>query len=258
MHASGSKSFRSYQIPFVETKSFPPKVKHNLLKLPRLPSTEAAPKSLAEQTALQTWASPAEAFKMARTELDSMWMAGFYDLDQKAILKKIGRSLFAAGAPGGKDDDAKSTGADLWAEFEDDEPDRLADTNEFQRLLRTLRKLERQEKEKMGKSGPDVVPFASNPLRKENERIQKALRDARRSKPGVSKSAMRSETMDKMIIIERLETQAAIIMQRAWRKKLRRRFWARFLVENRAAIEIQVGSGLELPFLQAGESSIAA
>ena len=63
------------------------------------------------------------------------------------------------------------------------------------------------------------------------ERGQRKL--ARLFKP--APKTLRSTAMDNLLFLERLETQAAVIVQRAYRAHLRATFWKKFMRDTRCA-----------------------
>jgi hypothetical protein len=110
-----------------------------------------------------------------------------------------------------------------------------------------LRELEHQFLTEAAKRGPSVADrLATSAYVKENEKIRRALslrgesgsRLARRLQHPAPRT-LKSTAMDNLLFLERLEAQAAIVIQRAYRRYQRIVFWARYNTERHAAIEIQ-------------------
>lgn len=206
--ATDTAPFRGFKAPAVEA-SFPHRVRLKELRLPRLPGLHEGPAPIHPRRD----GGPRHGSELAIREhrareaaaLDSMWIAGFMDAASPRGAVRARRRMEDA------EEDAKLS-------------------SEFRRLLETVRAWRREE-------GGDAVDDA-HPLVKENARILSVLL-ASRKRRGAAGMPMKSSSLDKLLLLQRLEVQAAIILQRAYRRVLRRRFWRRFTVETKAVSTIQ-------------------
>ena len=206
-------------------------------------------------------------------ELDSMWMAGFLDFDgagphgdARGVLKAelgeyerlfgvrkvaeasvatpaalIGRHEFnSAGARAARAEAAIIHG--------DPKTNRgYLSGVEIQRLrvleARARSEAKAREVVKGGvKAWIDATPYA-----RENGSLQKVL--ALRGEAGGRKLSrlfrpaqklMTSAAMDNLLWLERLEAQAAVVIQRIYRKHLKRKFWKQYRSEMRGALSFQI------------------
>jgi hypothetical protein len=125
----------------------------------------------------------------------------------------------------------------------------IARLREMQQQIGALERAKKAELEKMRSSGaalPQALRLQESAYLKENAKLRKVL--SLRTEAGQRKvqrilkpkaKALRSSTMDSLIFLERLETQAAIVIQRIYRKHLRTTFWKKFMRDTRSANRIQ-------------------
>ena len=125
----------------------------------------------------------------------------------------------------------------------------IAKLREMQQQIGALERAKKAEIEKMRSSGailPQAYRLQESAYVKENAKLRKVL--SLRTETGQRKvqrilnpkaKALRSSTMDSLIFLERLETQAAIVIQRIYRKHLRTTFWKKFMRDTRSANRIQ-------------------
>jgi hypothetical protein len=163
--------------------------------------------------------------RAAASELDGMWIAGFLDHDSAQP---------ASHKAGGAGNGADASHATLRAFLSGAE-------------IARLRELEVSFLEQAARRGPTLADrLEHSAYARENAKIRRALslrgeggaRRGRRLAKGPPKS-LKSSAMDNLLFLERLEAQAAIVIQRAFRRYLRILFWARYLRETAAAIDIQ-------------------
>lgn len=237
--------FHSYRAQEADLAVFPPRSVPRLVRLPRLPGVREGPAPLA------FGAAPSDVPSAAAAEMANMWMVGFMDARGKGDALRLrkpppmlpgmvtGKRHFRGGFASWRRA-GTVTGRD---EVDAAERDFLAASGEFQRLLHKVKDAFYKERRK-GLAAADAAAHRIhvNPLSAENERIRRAILGARGGGAGSSpdKLAMRSSGLDRLVLLERLEVQGAIVLQRFWRRHLRRLFWRRYLLEQRCAFHIQV------------------
>lgn len=162
--------------------------------------------------------------RVEQRELDMLWMTGFVDHD----------------AEGGNN--ATNNAADAKRPRES----RYLSGAEIARI-REIEKQQAAEKIGAGGDGPRDMRsrLADSEYLKENDRIRRALvarRKGQKTSLGLSRSSkldvkpaavLRSSAMDRLILLERMEMEAAAAIQRRWRKHQRIMYWKRWLLEKR-------------------------
>jgi len=158
-----------------------------------------------------------------QAELESMWLAGFLDADNREH------------AGGGKRDAGARAAVPLPDKFAPPKRSYLSGAE-----IARLREVETEAMEERNKWGPTQAErLLNSAYASENDRIRKALagrgesgarRLAKMGKASVPAS-LTSKSLDNLLYLERLEAQAAVVLQRAWRKHQRLVFWTRYLEE---------------------------
>lgn len=184
----------------------------------------------------------------AANELDSMWLAGFLDADATsgtgATLPRAaidyahmfpGSGLVLPGhaeSKGGEDGEGKKKKLFL----------------NGQEIAR-IREIERAALDERAKKGPTLQDkLATSAYAAENDRIRRAMslrgeagakRLKKLARTGPKVSGVTSKHLDNLLYLERLEAQAAVVVQRCFRRFLRLKFWATYVEETKAATNIQ-------------------
>lgn len=229
--AGVTSAFSSYRASKVDDTLFPPKAAPLIVKLPKLPKPSEGPAPVVFASKAATDAGAAHSASQA---MEHLWVVGFLDAQGKSDTKK-GRVLGRAGAGFGP-------ASGLAAHDEKGERDFIEASAEFRRLMTLLQDAHfKDEKKHLTTGEATAYRLSTNPLSKENLRIRRALVSrARRATAAAGSMATKAAGMDRLVLMERVEAQAAIVLQRWWRRELRARFWKRFLVEQRSAYNIQV------------------
>jgi len=242
-------AFTSFRAQQVDTTAFPPRSVPKIIKLPRLPALTEGPAPLA--FGADRAPAGASITGAAAAAMDSMWMTGFLDARGAHDALGIGKPAKArlpglGGGVGGRRGHAShhagsggGGGRDALAAAD---RDFLEASGEFRRLAAKLKEaMWREEKARLSTSAGAAATIAANPLALENDRIRRALMGGRGGAGGgsPSKLAMRTEGLDRLILLQRVEAQGAIVLQRFWRRHLRKLFWRRFLLEQRCILQIQ-------------------
>ena len=206
----------------------------------------------------------------ASADIDSMWLLGF--LDHENTTKDQGRKrdfhdyeqMFYVKGPETKAEEKKALKQqqkDLFTE-ESKTTNHHSSSNSNQggggekqskhsflsgAEIARLRELQLQFLAEKAKTGPSAADkLATSAYAKENAKIRKVL--TLRGESGQRKlkrlfkplpKTMQSTAMDNLLYLERLESQAAIVLQRAYRRYSRICFWRKYLKESKAATTIQ-------------------
>lgn len=198
---------------------------------------------------------PAAGSAAAAAELDNMWMMGFLDYDSQGpggnsrgvLSKELAEyeRMFHVRQVGEVSKAKKPTALD--------EPNTEQQFKESRRSflsgveIARMRELSLKAQEQRGSRLPSVAErLASSAYLRENKVIRRAL--ALRGETGGRKLArlfrppprvLTSSAMDNLLWLERIEAQAAVVIQRAWRGYLRKCFWRRFILEAKGAVGLQ-------------------
>ena len=200
------------------------------------------------------------------SELNNMWVVGMLDhelnTEKEAALKELSHFLTLPGGdivPGAVDE--------LWKIYKN--PNRPSSAEQRRRgiMVREGKPLTKGEiKRVMGKSalaarlsdadiarlkeiergeikGPKKVEqegleekHGRHYIQKENKKLRRAIRERR---PKEREVRVRSRAMEILFEIERKQSFAAIVIQRAYKRYLRLKFWKEYLIKVKAATSIQ-------------------
>lgn len=238
---SSKPLFESFVAQQVDDKVFPPRVGVLEVRRPRMPEHMEGPAPVVYGSA------PAAPETRGLAQIESLWMVAQLD----ATHHKVGSasaSLSTGIKASSRPASSRRTGRGKRvtdglrdAEGEAQQTDFLAASSEFQRLLAMVTEAHYEEQRaSLSVSAATQHKLKHNPLTVENQRIRLALRRGGKRTSDDSSVAMRSSGMDRLLLIQRLHVQAAIVLQRWRRRELRRRFWVRFCVEMRAVVLLQV------------------
>jgi hypothetical protein len=216
--------FRSFRAARVNDGVFPPVTEPFEMRLPRLHTHKEGPAPV-----MFAASAVAEHKAQPMSEMENMWLVGFLDSQKRGDADSRAVTLRRQQRAATRYDEAANT-------------DTLAASSEFQRLMKLLQESHFEaERKQLAAAAASSHKLAYNPLTKENTRIRNLLLGPRKRGAG-GKLAMRADGMDRLVLLERLEVQGAIVVQRFWRRELRKRFWRRFSEEQRAVCNIQVRS----------------
>lgn len=243
MGAGDRKMFRSFFAEKCDDAVFPPRVGLAETRLPRLPLHKDGPAPVSF--------GASGAAGSAAAEMEHMWLAGFLDaqggagMDDRAPLKGklpgYGTSAEAKRMLFRKKFNVVSASAEADAAAAATN-DVLAASAEFKRLMKKLSELHfDDERKRMSLDAASKHKLSHNPMMQENRRIRRAILGGgvRRGPGDAAMMGMRATGLDKLLLLERVEVQAAIVLQRFWRRELRKRFWRRFALETRSATKLQ-------------------
>jgi len=233
------------------------------LRFPQM--TRALPAGAATGTAALVAASGA-------AELDSMWMAGFLDYDaagprgdaRGVLAKQLGEyevafgvrraaavsvaapaalvAAHAAAAPAAR----AAAAARLEVHADAGAPRGLLSGAEIQRLRELEARAAAEGAARAARADGVKARVAATPYARENGKLVRLL--ALRGEAGGRKlqrlfrpppKALASTSMDNLLWLGRIEAQAAVVLQRAWRARLKARFWRNYVREARGALAFQ-------------------
>jgi hypothetical protein len=192
----------------------------------------------------------------AAAEMDSMWVMGFLDSEDSHVRAQnreyaTYERMFRVKGPQTMAIEAEAAAAARAAEASGGSASAAASKEKRSFLsgaeIARIRELELQTLEEKARKGPTLADrVASSAYVKENAKIRKAL--ALRGEVGARKlkklyrpapKLAASSAMDNLLFLERLESQAAVVLQRAYRRYRRMVFWRRYLYESKMATLVQ-------------------